>query len=771
MPSTVVRILGLSLLLLCSTPAAQAAEVWLRVETANFELVGNATEVEVRAVAERLERFREAISKFIPVRPNAVKTRVVVFRDDASFRPFKPKKADGSPDDLVAGLFQPGPDVNYIAIAAGGADLSTIYHEYTHDVLNAGFGSASIPAWLNEGLAEYFQTFRIIDGQTAEIGSAPRTHISLLRRGPLIPWDEFFRTDSYSLQERGAHSRTLFYAQAWAVIRYFAGSSPSAFDPKEIQRNAAAIERSRLDGAIRSYISAEVPPSPLKFEAASPHIPPSAVMPPAEVDARLGDLLYHLKDYSAAETRLRAALALNPELPAANASLGMVKLRQRSFAEAKRFIEKAVANNANDHLVHFYYAYLLTRENMNAAGLVSGFSPETARRIRETLRRAIRLNDRFAESYRLLAFTALVTNEELDEALAALRKAEELRPGDAEIALMVPQILLRQEKADEARSAAVAVLGSTSDPARRREAEQLIAAADELAAHSTTRRIVISDSRQPVIYQRKDLTDEQMARIETERVINNTNLLIDRPKYGERQAVGRLGRIGCRNERILYPVVTTDGISLLLTGRRFDDLRVKVLIEGTRSFAFRCDERVTDELAVIIYRPARPSGGELVSIAFVPASFKLRTLQEVAETPQVIIQGGPATLLDENLRSAAEERAEMERVMRETRLRDLEERLRPARDGEKRVLATPESLVCSDGRMILTAKAGTGTMSFAATIENRFEAASFNPETGVLEIGCRSQLPALPAVITFRENKNDRELIAVEFVPGFYSLP
>lgn len=766
--------------LLCASTATRAAEAWLRVETENFEVIGNATGIEIKAVAERLERFREAVADVIAVRPNAVKTRVVVFKNDASFRPFKPKKTDGTPDDQVAGLFQPGEDVNYIAIAAGGSDLSTIYHEYAHDILNASFGRTQIPAWLNEGLAEYFQTFRIVDERTAEVGSTPRTHLNLLRGASLIPWDEFFAVDNYSLQERGAHSRTLFYAQALAVVQFLMSQAEhekvGMFDPSMLQRLAKETDRPRLDAGLKALIASVEPRTRKIVLAGTSSLYKITVSPisDARANAYLGDLLYHSKEYAAAEAYLKLALAADAKMPAANASLGMVRLRQRRFAEAKRLLETSVAGDAGNFLVHFYYAYLLTRENMNEGGMVSSFPAETARKIRESLRMTIRLKERFAESYRLLAFTALVTNEELDEALEGLKKADRLRPGDAEISLMIPQVLLRQEKAGEAFAAAQRIAKTSADPRTRKEAEALMNAANELTAGESESRIVLAAARRPIIYQRNDLTDEQFAKIERDREINNANIMIERPKRGERAAVGRLGRVACVEDRIVYSFATDTG-EMKLSGRRFDDLKLKVLIEGTRSFAFRCDARVTNELAAIVYRPTtNPTAGidgELLSVAFVPGYFQLRSLEEVAAAPRIIVQGGPVTELSRNAKTASAQRAEMERVMRETQIRDIEERLRPLSDGERRVLATPEKLECSMGRMTLTASGRGGIEVFRSAIADEFEVMSFNPEAGIVEVGCRTQLPSLPAVITYRRKGNDREVVAVEFVPGFFKLP
>ena len=771
------RILLFTLLVLSSMTSVRAVETWTRTETPNFEVVGNATDVEIKGVTERLERFRKALSTIIAVRPNPTKTRVIVFRDDAAFRPFKPKKADGTPDDLVAGLFQPGEDVNYIVIAGGGADLSTIFHEYTHDALNTSFGHTEIPAWLNEGLAEYFQTFRIIDGGTAELGRAPKSNLSMLQRGPLIPWDEFFAIDNYSLQQKGPHSRTMFYAQAWAVVQLLIhdASASRLLDPKTLQGRIREIDHAKLSENLTDLVAAGTEPTVLTDNSIKVALPGPVGLSEDRANAYLGDLLYHMKDYAGAETYLKIALAGDTKMPSANASLGMVRLRQRRFAEAKRLLENAVASDADNHLVHYYYAYLLTRENMDGAGLVSKFPASTAEQIRRSLRRAIRLNDQFVESYRLLAFTALVTNEGLDEALAGLKKAEALRPGDSEVSLMVPQILLRQEKAEEAREAASTIFRSTSDPRVKKEAESLLRSAALVASAVTHKgQIVIGVAQQPVIYQRKDLTDEQFGKLMEDRVVNNVNGLIERPGPGELQAVGALGKISCVDGRIGYIFKTDSGKELRLTGQRFDDLRLKVLIEGTRSFAFRCGAMVTDELTVITYRPpARPTpgnNGELLSIAFVPRFFRLKSLAEVAMSPQVIVQGGPTTPVEENARVSAAEREAMERTMRETQLRDIDERLRAVGDGEIRTLATPEKVECSSGRMMLSARDASGVHVFSAAIADRFDVASFNPEAGIVEVGCTVQLPALPAVITFREKPNGRELISVEFVPKFFSL-
>ena len=63
----------------------------------------------------------------------------------------------------IARYFEGSDDVNYIALSLGGErgreSSSTLFHEYTHLLLCDYFRAA--PAWLKEGLAEFYSTFKV----------------------------------------------------------------------------------------------------------------------------------------------------------------------------------------------------------------------------------------------------------------------------------------------------------------------------------------------------------------------------------------------------------------------------------------------------------------------------------------------------------------------------------------------------------------------------------------------------------------------------------
>src|SRR5688572_20385511 len=87
----------------------QAADKWLSVRSRNFLLVGSGSESQIRRVGRDLEEFRAAFVSLFPWagKESMVGTTVVVFRNDQTFRPFKPLY-EGKPAN-VAGFFQAGP--------------------------------------------------------------------------------------------------------------------------------------------------------------------------------------------------------------------------------------------------------------------------------------------------------------------------------------------------------------------------------------------------------------------------------------------------------------------------------------------------------------------------------------------------------------------------------------------------------------------------------------------------------------------------------------
>jgi tetratricopeptide (TPR) repeat protein len=360
-----------------------------------------------------------------------------------------------------------------------------------------------------------------------------------------MPLKQFFEIDNYSLHQHGGHSRSIFYSQAWALIHYLIqGNKGANNDPmnkflslvlndvepekafqQAFQRDYAAMEKELKKYVEQSRYMTSVLTfkNKLTFDTQMTTIP----LTEAEANAYLGDLLYHTREYTDAEKYLQAALALDPDSPIANTSYGLVKMHQRNFADAKKYLEKAIAKDAKNYYVHYSYAYVLSREDMDQLGLVSGFAAEKAAAMRRALQKAIELKPNFSESYRLLAFINLVNNEQLDESLALLKKGLSYQPGNQSYALLEAQILMRQEKYAEARAIAEKLVKTAGEQYLRANAENVLRSINEREEAMKNYQKQIDEinaanasGTAPKLLRGSDLSEEEQAKIEEERTLN-----------------------------------------------------------------------------------------------------------------------------------------------------------------------------------------------------------------------------------------------------------
>jgi tetratricopeptide (TPR) repeat protein len=495
--------LALLIVSLCAALATQLAassaakETWTQVRSKHFSLVGNAGEKDIRKVATRLEQFREMFSRLFP-RANlnsTAPTTVVVFKNMSSYRPFMPSYQGKVKE--VAGYFQPGEDVNYITLTAefGQANpFSTIFHEYVHSLTSDNTRVA--PLWFSEGLAEVYETFDVTDGEKKVwLGKPQSHHVYRLRETKFLPLDKLFAVDHASPDYNESNRMSIFYAESWALVHYLMFGNQQRRLPQFTQflalldtgapvadcfRKAFQTDFAGMEKELRDYISRNTYPAiaytldeKLVFDSEMQ----SAPLGEAEAQFYLGDLAWRLR-YVKAEEHLQKAIALDPNLAAAHASLGMMRTYQGRFAEAKQHLERAVALDTagRNHLIYYYYARALSQEQVeaNKTSLAPAFDGERARAMRAALEKAIQINPQFAESYSLLAFVSLVTGERVDESAALLRRALAAAPGKHELTFMLAQISLRQEKYDEARRLLEPLARDAAQPELRGRAKTLL---------------------------------------------------------------------------------------------------------------------------------------------------------------------------------------------------------------------------------------------------------------------------------------------------------
>lgn len=129
--------------------------------------------------------------------------------------------------------------------------LATMAHEGWHQYLSIVF-TATVPAWLNEGLACELETVRM-DKRTPVFTPRHNTlWINVLRRalqqGKLVPLSTLVDADIGRILEYGSHeSVQVYYAQVWALVDFLRFGADG--------RYARAFERMRGDLTVGRFSS------------------------------------------------------------------------------------------------------------------------------------------------------------------------------------------------------------------------------------------------------------------------------------------------------------------------------------------------------------------------------------------------------------------------------------------------------------------------------------------------------------------------------------
>lgn len=640
------RFFGITLgILLClvTFATAQAKDNWTRVRSKNFQLIGNASEKDVRKVATRLEQFRDVFTRLFPGAKfnSPVPTTVIVFKSMSSYKPFNLGNN--------AGYFQKGEDVNYITLTTelgAQSPYGVIYHEYVHLLVDNISGN--MPSWFNEGLAEYYSSFDIEEDRKAHLGDLIPYHLETLRHEKLLPLRTLFAVDHYSPHYNESGKRGVFYAESWALVHYLIlGNSGQrvlqlgkflqqinanvAID--EAFKTAFQMEIEALEKELKKYIEGhnfkmQVATFERKLEFDNEL--KSTPLTEAEAQGYLGDLLLHTHRLKDAEVRLQEALKLDPTLTLARASLGILRTRQGEFAEAKKDLQEAVKGDSNNYLAHYYYAYALSREGMDSNNFVKSYPAETTSTMRSELKKAIELNPTFPESYRLLAFVNLISGDELDDSIKLLKRALALSPGRQDFDLMLAQIYMRQEKFDLARQALEPIAGGKDRQLQsqakmilesiKRYEEQVAGYKSETSSGGAPRlqRVETSASRTKEEPQQPELSESDYL----QQALRSVGV-------GEQRIQGVFLKLECDSNGTAYFFVQTAERTYKIRATALGNVEFTAYTKSAGEVT--CGVRKTPENVVFTFRPAtNPKDikakidGDAIAVELVPKAFLLK---------------------------------------------------------------------------------------------------------------------------------------------------
>lgn len=780
-------------LLFAAYRPVSAKDEWIQVKSKNFYLIGNASDKDIRKVAMRLEQFREAFRRLFGELnlTSTIATNVVVFKSDSSYKNFKPKRADGKVDNFVAGFFQPGDDVNYITLSTEGEDaqtFSTIFHEYVHFIVNTNLGKSEIPAWFNEGLAEYYETFAMDGDIKARLGVPNWRHVASLRQNELMPLTTLFGISNYELLQIGDHSRSIFYSQSWALIHYllqngkqeplgkFLNFLLNDIPAEKAFQDAFQFSLQQMEGELRKYIKkSEYQYSIVTFKNKLTLDGDMQTSPLDEAasNAYLGDLLYHTNRFDDAEPFLLNALKAQPDSSLANVTLGMVRIRQRKFTDAKQLLEKAIAGDPKNHMAFFRYAYLLSRESQDEFGFARSLEKESAAKIREALKKAIALNPSFTESYELLAFVDLVSGEELEDAAKMMRIALRYQPGNQRYALRLAEVLSRLEKLDEAGAIAEKIARTADKQDIKARAESLVAQIVNLKSFNVRKAAfqkqtessgtANASSGPSGLRQPRDgnpPTEAEIARMEAEVTLISINGSLRKLKSNEQRVIGRIQKIDCKPRPLVFVIKTVEGI-FNITSIDFESLDVQAFDLAASNTQVGCDIDLSGFNAVITFLPVSSpksaSRGEIKAIEFVPGDF--RFLSEAEMKP--VAPPPPPRRADPGDVDARRHAAMMQAI---------KDALPKPVEGQKREIGYLDKIECTKNGVFFHVRTETRTLKLSNSSPQTLQIVVFVRDLEGVQFGCQLKPVEYPVVFIYADKPDGKaktagEIISLGFVP------
>lgn len=453
------------LLLTClaAVVAAPAGAEWRRIDTPNFIVVGDVSARELRSVAVKFEGFRETLSRVLSkgATSAAVPTVVIVFPSDKAFTPFKPTY-QGKPREDIHGIFVPRQDVNYIAVESGTeADDRIIFHEYAHLVI--GNVMPRVPVWLNEGLAEFYSTFKLMnDGRRAQIGVPIPEHLRLLNSSGRMLLSDLLKVDQHSPYYNEGARATVFYAESWALTHLILNGQPGRANELAayVRSVNAGVPEDRawdeafgphMDQVFREYLQRpayntvliEFPVSITSFTA-SP-----VLLRLSDADAFLASFLVARHELDQAAAQLAMAVQSDPDDPLVQAVMATVDLERRQPANAKQRL--LMAGKTDDWFAAYATGIALGElADGNGAGGPDTEAIQAARLRFEAVRQA---RENVPNVLAHLVSLALDQNgEPSGEMRTLIARARELAPGRPDYAFVQAQLLGRLGDFDGARN-------------------------------------------------------------------------------------------------------------------------------------------------------------------------------------------------------------------------------------------------------------------------------------------------------------------------------
>ena len=423
------RHINFLVLLLLGVSISAHGATWSRVVDGPFTVFTQGDPAQATALMHSFAQLRNALSQVSPLHATASENlKIIVFQSEKEFNRFRLNPGS-------CAFYQQTSRGEYVVLQDQDTrrrEVST--HEFTHFVVaHSGF---TLPLWLNEGLADFYSTFRINgDGDYVTFGRSVSGRLAVLQNSTWLPLNNLFDVSPASPYYSNPERMLLFYSESWALAHMliaapeyadrfpnFLRSVSESHNTSESLRAVYNKSLAQIKDDLHEYLDRQHLPL-IEAHLASVYSPIAAYsvasVSDAEMEITLSDLSVTHPDAQAdLQTRLTVAASQLPNNAEAAEALGYLALRQGKSSEARAQFQLAVDRHSSNPNTMFYLAHL-----NHAAG-----SPSS--QVVPLLERALELNPELSDARLELALVATADGN-FDQALEALRKLTKPRAENA----------------------------------------------------------------------------------------------------------------------------------------------------------------------------------------------------------------------------------------------------------------------------------------------------------------------------------------------------
>lgn len=458
----------LSIALVVAAGAPAVAQQYLEIKSAHFAVVTDAGEKRGHDIAQHFEEMRASFGILFGLsRVNLPRPlTILALSNPKDFQALAPR-FNAKPIAL-SGYFRRAADRDFIVLDTSAQNPEqVVFHEYAHLLLNGNV--APMPAWFDEGFAEYCSSLRVTPKQI-EFGLLRNDLLDVLHTKPWMPFFQLFSVTHDSPAYNEGDRRSVFYAQSWLTVHYLMANQLTAqtnrfidlvqnrhTDINDAIRQAFGVEPKNFENAVHNYFDVARftffrAPAPAGLTTEQFAV---RTLSPSDWTATIADLNYHTperRDEGIAQ--FKKVLQTDPGNVLANRELGYAYLQQNEFEKAAACFERASAGDPKDARLHYFIALLANQE-----ATVSGKPPADVQGIVRHLKAAVEIDPNNGDVYQLLSWAEAMAGDR-EAAKDAIEKAVELRPRDDLYAVTLAQYEVQDKQYEKVRPLLERLAGS-----------------------------------------------------------------------------------------------------------------------------------------------------------------------------------------------------------------------------------------------------------------------------------------------------------------------